>query len=36
LGGVNAVKSATLDELQALSFLPDAVAQAVYDKFHAG
>ena len=27
LGGVNAVKRASLDELQALSFLPDAVAR---------
>ena len=34
LGGVNAVKRAELDDLRALSFLPDAVAQAVYDKFH--
>ena len=34
LGGVNAVKRAELDDLRALSFLPDAVAQAVYDQFH--
>ena len=34
LGGVNAVKRAELDELEALSFLPDAVALAVYEKFH--
>lgn len=34
MGGVNAVKRASLDELQALSFLPDAVALAVYAKFH--
>lgn len=34
MGGVNAVKRAGLDELEALSFLPDAVARAVYDKFH--
>ena len=34
LGGVNAVKRATLEELQALQWLPDAVAEAVYDKFH--
>ncbi len=34
LGGVNAVKRAELDDLQALSFLPNAVAQSVYDKFH--
>src|SRR3954447_5716642 len=35
MGGVNAVKKASLEELQALSFLPDAVAQAVYDRYHA-
>jgi excinuclease ABC subunit C len=34
LGGVNAVKRAELDELKALSFLPDAVAEAVHAKFH--
>jgi len=34
VGGVNAVKRAELDELMALSFLPNAVGQAVYDKFH--
>jgi excinuclease ABC subunit C len=34
LGGVNAVKRADLDELKALSFLPDAVAEAVHSKFH--
>ncbi len=34
LGGVNAVKRAELAELRALSFLPDAVAEAVYEKFH--
>jgi excinuclease ABC subunit C len=34
MGGINAVKQATLEELQALSFLPDAVAKAVYDKYH--
>lgn len=33
-GGVNAVKRAELDDLKALSFLPDAVAEAVYAKFH--
>ena len=36
LGGVNAVKRAELDELRALGFLPDAVAEAVYAKFHPG
>jgi excinuclease ABC subunit C len=35
MGGVRAVKAADLESLQALSFLPDAVAQAVYDKFHS-
>ncbi|MBF29465.1 MAG: excinuclease ABC subunit C [Acidimicrobiaceae bacterium] len=35
LGGVRAVKAADLESLQALSFLPDAVAKAVYDKFHS-
>jgi excinuclease ABC subunit C len=34
LGGVNAVKRASLEELQALRWLPDAVAQAVHDKIH--
>jgi len=34
MGGVNAVKSAERDELRSLSFLPDAVADAVYSKFH--
>ena len=34
MGGVNAVKRASLDELKALSFLPDAVAEAVHAKFH--
>src|SRR3954471_16715016 len=36
MGGVNAVKKASLDDLRALSFLPDAVAVAVYAKFRAG
>jgi excinuclease ABC subunit C len=34
LGGVNAVKRASLEELQALPWLPDAVAQAVHDRIH--
>src|SRR6056297_278557 len=34
LGGVNAVKRAELEDLEALSFLPDAVAGEVYAKFH--
>ncbi len=34
MGGVNAVKRAELDELKALSFLPDKVAEAVHAKFH--
>jgi excinuclease ABC subunit C len=36
LGGVNAVKQAALGDLKALSFLPDAVAEAVHAKFHGG
>jgi excinuclease ABC subunit C len=35
LGGVTAVKKATLEELQAISWLPDSVAQAVWDKIHS-
>ncbi|HEX6422115.1 MAG TPA: excinuclease ABC subunit UvrC [Acidimicrobiales bacterium] len=34
LGGVAGVKRATLDELRALSWLPDDVALAVYAKIH--
>ncbi len=34
LGGVSAVKQATLEELRALSWLPDAVAVAIHDKIH--
>jgi excinuclease ABC subunit C len=34
LGGVAAVKAASLEDLQALSWLPGDVAQAVYDKIH--
>lgn len=34
MGGVNAVKKASLEDLQALSFLPDAVAEAIHAKFH--
>ena len=34
LGGVAAVKAASLEELQALSWLPDEVARAVYEKVH--
>jgi excinuclease ABC subunit C len=34
MGGVNAVKRAELDDLKALSFLPDKVAEAVHAKFH--
>ncbi len=34
LGGVKAVKEAPLEELQSLSWLPDAVANAVYEKVH--
>ena len=34
LGGVNAVKRADLEELKALTFLPDAVAERVFAKFN--
>jgi excinuclease ABC subunit C len=34
MGGVNAVKQASLDDLYALSFLPAAVADAIHAKFH--
>jgi excinuclease ABC subunit C len=34
MGGVNAVKKASLDELKSLSFLPDTVAEAIHSKFH--
>ena len=34
MGGVNAVKQATLEQLQALSWLPAVVAVAVYEKLH--
>lgn len=34
LGGVTAVKAAGLDDLKALTFLPDAVAEAIHAKFH--
>ena len=34
MGGVNAVKKAGLDDLKALAFLPDAVAEAIHAKFH--
>ena len=34
LGGVNAVKQADLETLQALSWLPSAVAAAVYEHLH--
>jgi excinuclease ABC subunit C len=35
LGGVRGVKAATLEDLQALPWLPDAVARAVHEKVHA-
>jgi len=34
MGGVTAVKRASLEELQSHSFLPDAVAEAIHAKFH--
>jgi excinuclease ABC subunit C len=35
LGGIGAVKQASLEQLQALSWLPDPVAEAVHAKIHA-
>jgi len=34
LGGVTKVKAASLETLQALSWLPDTVAEAVYSHLH--
>jgi excinuclease ABC subunit C len=34
LGGVNAVKQASIEDLRALSWLPEQVALAVHDKIH--
>ena len=34
LGGVKALKAASLDDLRSLTFLPEAVALAVYERFH--
>ncbi len=34
MGGVRAVQNASREDLEALSFLPTAVADAVYDKLH--
>ena len=34
LGGVTAVKAADLETLRSLSWLPDSVADAVYEKIH--
>jgi excinuclease ABC subunit C len=36
LGGVGKVKTASLEELSALPWLPDKVATAVYAKIHGG
>ncbi|HEY8544655.1 MAG TPA: excinuclease ABC subunit C, partial [Acidimicrobiales bacterium] len=36
LGGARAVARAGLDDLKALSWLPDAVAEAVYERLHPG
>ena len=35
LGGVRAVQAATLAELKAIRWLPESVAEAVYDHLHA-
>lgn len=34
MGGVNAVKAASLDDLKLLSWLPESVAIAIHEKFH--
>ena len=34
MGGVNVVKQASLADLQALAWLPDAVAAAIHERFH--
>ena len=34
MGGITKVKKASLDSLKEHSFLPDAVAAAIYAKFH--
>jgi excinuclease ABC subunit C len=34
LGGITAVKAASLDDLLALSWLPDGVAHAIFEHFH--
>jgi excinuclease ABC subunit C len=35
MGGVNAVKKASLEDLRLLSWLPEAVAFAIYQRFHS-
>ena len=35
MGGVNAVKKASLEDLRLLSWLPEAVAIAIYQRFHS-
>jgi excinuclease ABC subunit C len=35
MGGVNAVKKATREDLAVLTWLPETVAQAIYDKYHS-
>ena len=35
LGGVTAVKAASFEDLRGLTWLPDVVAQAVFDKIHS-
>jgi excinuclease ABC subunit C len=34
MGGVNAVKKASMEDLAVLSWLPEAVALAIYQRFH--
>jgi excinuclease ABC subunit C len=35
LGSVKAVRAASLDDLKAIRWLPDAVAEAVFEKVHS-
>lgn len=34
MGGVNAVKKASLEDLAVLSWLPESIALAIYQRFH--
>ena len=36
VGGIRALKTAELDRLKSFSWLPDSVAEAIYEKLHSG